>query len=125
MVNNAIVMIDYIDVLRSRDGLDIKEALLRGGQVRFRPVILTAVTTALGLVPLAMGLNFDFLGLFTKLNPDLYWGGMQAAWWGPMAIAVIVGILFATFLTLVLVPVLYYMLDNTVKMIGRQFVGSD
>ena len=118
-------MIDYIDVLRSRDGLDIKEALLRGGQVRFRPVILTAVTTALGLVPLAMGLNFDFLGLFTKLNPDLYWGGMQAAWWGPMAIAVIVGILFATFLTLVLVPVLYYMLDNTVKMIGRQFVGSD
>ena len=125
VVNNAIVMIDYIDVLRSRDGLDIKEALLRGGQVRFRPVILTAVTTALGLVPLAMGLNFDFLGLFTKLNPDLYWGGMQAAWWGPMAIAVIVGILFATFLTLVLVPVLYYMLDNTVKMIGRQFVGSD
>ena len=90
VVNNAIVMIDYIDVLRSRDGLDIKEALLRGGQVRFRPVILTAVTTALGLVPLAMGLNFDFLGLFTKLNPDLYWGGMQAAWWGPMAIAVIV-----------------------------------
>lgn len=125
VVNNAIVMIDYIDVLRSRDGLDIKEALLRGGQVRFRPVILTAVTTALGLVPLAMGLNFDFLGLFTKLNPDLYWGGMQAAWWGPMAIAVIVGILFATFLTLVLVPVLYYMLDNTVKMIGRQFVGTD
>ena len=125
VVNNAIVMIDYIDVLRSRDGLDIKEALLRGGQVRFRPVILTAVTTALGLLPLAMGLNFDFLGLFTKLKPDLYWGGMQAAWWGPMAIAVIVGILFATFLTLVLVPVLYYMLDNTVKMIGRQFVGSD
>ena len=125
VVNNAIVMIDYIDVLRSRDGLDIKEALLRGGQVRFRPVILTAVTTALGLVPLAVGLNFDFLGLFTKLNPDLYWGGMQAAWWGPMAIAVIVGILFATFLTLVLVPALYYMLDNTVKMIGRQFVGSD
>ena len=125
VVNNAIVMIDYIDVLRSRDGLDIKEALLRGGQVRFRPVILTAVTTALGLVPLAMGLNFDFLGLFTKLNPDLYWGGMQAAWWGPMAIAVIVGILFATFLTLVLVPVLYYMLEITVKMIGRKFVGSD
>lgn len=125
VVNNAIVMIDYIDVLRSRDGLDIKEALLRGGQVRFRPVILTAVTTALGLVPLAVGLNFDFLGLFTKLNPDLYWGGMQAAWWGPMAIAVIVGILFATFLTLVLVPALYYMLDNTVEMIGRQFVGSD
>ncbi|HIF38828.1 MAG TPA: efflux RND transporter permease subunit [Gemmatimonadetes bacterium] len=124
VVNNAIVLIDYIDVLRSRDGLGIREALLRGGQVRFRPVILTAVTTALGLVPLAIGLNFDFLGLFTKLNPDLYWGGMQAAWWGPMAIAVIVGILFATFLTLILVPVLYYMLDNTVRLIRRKFTIS-
>ncbi len=124
VVNNAIVLIDYIDVLRSRDGLGIREALLRGGQVRFRPVILTAVTTALGLVPLAIGLNFDFLGLFTKLNPDLYWGGMQAAWWGPMAIAVIVGILFATFLTLILVPVLYYMLDNTVRLIQRKFTIS-
>ena len=125
VVNNAIVLIDYIDVLRSRDGLGIREALIRGGQVRFRPVILTAVTTALGLVPLAIGLNFDFVGLFTKLNPDLYWGGMQAAWWGPMAIAVIVGILFATFLTLVLVPVLYYLFDNTVRLIRRKFTISE
>ena len=125
VVNNAIVLIDYIDVLRSRDGLGIREALIRGGQVRFRPVILTAVTTALGLVPLAIGLNFDFVGLFTTLNPDLYWGGMQAAWWGPMAIAVIVGILFATFLTLVLVPVLYYLFDNTVRLIRRKFTISE
>jgi len=125
VVNNAIVMIDYIDILRTRDGLSIREALIRGGQVRFRPVILTALTTALGLVPLAIGLNFDFLGLFTKVNPDLYWGGMQAAWWGPMAIAVIVGILFATFLTLVLVPVLYYLFDSTMIMVRRKFMISE
>jgi multidrug efflux pump len=125
VVNNAIVMIDYIDILRSRDGLGIREALIRGGQVRFRPVILTALTTALGLVPLAIGLNFDFLGLFTRVNPDLYWGGMQAAWWSPMAIAVIVGILFATFLTLVLVPVLYYLFDSTMIMVRRKFMISE
>ena len=101
VVNNAIVLVHYIDVLRRRDGLERQAALVRAGRTRLRPVILTAVTTALGLVPLAIGLNFDFFGLYGSLDPDLYWGGEQAAWWGPMAIAVIVGILFATFLTLV------------------------
>ncbi|HUF25673.1 MAG TPA: efflux RND transporter permease subunit, partial [Gemmatimonadaceae bacterium] len=75
VVNNAIILIDYIDVLRTRDGLDRREALIRGGITRFRPVILTAITTALGLIPLAIGLNFDFIGLFSSLSPDLYWGG--------------------------------------------------
>jgi multidrug efflux pump len=112
VVNNAIVLIDYIDLLRERDGLDRREALIRAGMTRFRPVILTAVTTVLGLVPLAIGLNFDFLGFFSSLNPELYWGGEQAAWWGPMAIAVIAGLAFATFLTLVLVPVLYAIVDD-------------
>ncbi len=95
-MNNAIILIDYIDVLRSRDGMDRREALVLGGKTRLRPVLLTALTTALGLVPLAIGLNFDFFGLYRRLNPDLYWGGEQAAWWGPMAVAIIAGILFAT-----------------------------
>ena len=112
VVNNAIVLIDYIDVLRRRDGMDLREALVQGGRTRLRPVLLTAVTTALGLVPLAVGLNFDFFGLFTSLSPELFWGGEQASWWGPMAVAVIVGIIFATFLTLILVPVLYSMTDD-------------
>jgi multidrug efflux pump len=121
VVNNAIVLIDYIDTLRRRDGLERREALIRGGITRFRPVVLTAVTTVLGLVPLAIGLNFDFLGLYSNLNPDPYWGGEQAAWWGPMAIAVIAGLTFATFLTLVLVPVMYSLLDDLDDFLTRTF----
>jgi multidrug efflux pump subunit AcrB len=125
VVNNAIVLIDYIDILRDRDGMDRREALVQGGKTRFRPVILTATTTALGLVPLAIGLNFDFFGLFGSLDPDLYWGGEQAAWWAPMAIAVIVGILFATFLTLVLVPVMYALVDDFTAFFRRHFVPAE
>ena len=112
VVNNAIVLIDYIDLLRTRDGLSRDEALLVGGSTRFRPVVLTAITTVLGLVPLAIGFNFDFFGLFTSLSPNIYWGGEQAAWWGPMAIAVIAGLSFATVLTLIAVPVMYSILDD-------------
>ncbi len=125
VVNNAIILIDYIDTLRERDGLSLDEALVRGGRTRLRPVILTAITTALGLVPLAIGLNFDFFGLYTSLNPDLFWGGEQAAWWAPMAIAVIAGILFATFLTLVLVPVMYSLAEDIVGWVRRLFVGEE
>ena len=125
VVNNAIVLIDYIDVLRRRDGLSTREALVRGGRTRLRPVLLTAITTALGLVPLAVGLNFDFFGLFASLSPELFWGGEQAAWWGPMAVAVIVGILFATFLTLVLVPVMYSLVDDLVGLFRRGEAGED
>ncbi len=121
VVNNAIVLVDYIDVLRRRDGLERQAALIRAGRTRLRPVILTAITTALGLVPLAIGLNFDFFGLYGRLDPDLFWGGEQAAWWGPMAIAVIVGILFATFLTLILVPVMYSLTDDMGRFLGRHF----
>ncbi len=122
VVNNAIVLIDYIDVLRTRDGLDRHEAIVKAGKTRFRPVVLTAITTVLGLTPLAIGLNFDFLGLYTALTPDFYWGGEQAAWWGPMAIAVIAGLTFATFLTLVLVPVMYALLDDLDAWARRVFV---
>ena len=125
VVNNAIILIDYIDVLRSRDGMNRREALVEGGKTRFRPVILTASTTALGLVPLAIGLNLDFFGLFARLDPDFYWGGDQAAWWSPMAVAVIVGILVATFLTLILVPVMYSLVDDVAKFFNRHFVAQE
>ena len=124
VVNNAIVLMDYIDVLRKRDGLSTHEALVQGGKTRLRPVLLTAITTALGLVPLAIGLNFDFFGLFTGLAPEFYWGGEQAAWWGPMAVAVIVGIIFATFLTLILVPVMYSLVDDLVRIFRRAEPGE-
>jgi multidrug efflux pump subunit AcrB len=124
VVNNAIVLIDYVDQLRHRDGLSRMRALVQGGVTRFRPVILTAITTVLGLVPLAIGLNFDFLGLYTRLDPNPFWGGEQAAWWGPMAIAVIAGLTFATFLTLVLVPVMYSLLDDLDDWIAKHFKGE-
>lgn len=131
VVNNAIVLIDYVDILRTRDGMDLRSALVQAGKVRFRPVILTAVTTTLGLVPLAIGFNFDFITLvnnpllfFTHLGEYIYWGGEQAAWWGPMAIAVIVGLSFATFLTLILVPVLYSVIERAKMSLNRIFFGS-
>jgi multidrug efflux pump subunit AcrB len=125
VVNNAIVLIDYVDILRERDGFDLRAALVEGGKTRLRPVVLTAVTTALGLVPLAIGLNFDFFGLFGSLQPEIYWGGEQAAWWGPMAVAVIAGIIFATFLTLVLVPVMYSLAEDLSGLFRRLYLGED
>ncbi len=121
VVNNAIVLMDYIDVLRTRDGLSRLESLVQGGLTRFRPVTLTAITTVMGLIPLAIGLNIDFYGFYLRLNPNFFWGGEQAAWWGPMAIAVIAGLTFATFLTLILVPVMYSLTDDLADFFERHF----
>ena len=100
VVNNAIVLLDYVEKLRER-GLDADEALVQAGRTRLRPVMLTAITTVLGLLPMATGVSFDFSkGVFSI-------GGQNAEWWGPMAIAVIFGLSFATVLTLVLVPTFY------------------
>lgn len=99
VVNNAIVLIDYYNVQRGQ-GLAVRDALLRTGMTRFRPVLLTAVTTMLGLLPMATGVSYDFLNLRWDI------GGESTQWWGPMAVAVLFGLLVATFLTLVLVPVL-------------------
>ena len=99
VVNNAIVLIDYYNQLLDR-GLSSRDALMRAGLVRFRPVMLTAITTILGLLPMATGVSFDF----RKLVWDI--GGESSQWWGPMAVAVIFGLGVATLLTLVVVPVL-------------------
>lgn len=99
VVNNAIVLIGYTLQLRQR-GLSAREAIIRAGVVRFRPVILTAITTILGLLPLATGISFDFLSFSWEI------GGRSSQWWGPMGVAVIFGLAFATALTLVVVPVL-------------------
>lgn len=103
VVNNAIVLIDYINQLL-KEGLAFNDALVRAGMVRFRPVLLTAATTILGLLPMALGVSFDF-SHFTWVV-----GGESAEWWGPMAVAVIFGLSFATILTLVVVPVFYSLL---------------
>jgi multidrug efflux pump len=125
VVNNAIVLIDYIDLLRTRDGLGRREAIIQACRTRFRPVVLTAVTTILGLIPLAIGFNVDFFGMYTRLDPNIYWGGEQAAWWGPMAIAVIAGLAFATALTLGMVPVMYSLLDDLSDFVARHFTHGE
>lgn len=131
VVNNAIVLIDYVDILITRDKVSVYDALVQAGKTRFRPVILTAITTVLGLVPLAIGFNFDFIVLvsdpiefFANNNLYIYSGGEQAAWWAPMAIAVIVGLSFATFLTLILVPVLFSLTDSVTRWGRRYFKGE-
>ena len=121
VVNNAIVLIDYIGILRKRDGMARLESLVQGGLTRFRPVTLTAITTVMGLIPLAIGMNIDFFGFYRSLRPNFYWGGEQAAWWSPMAIAVIAGLTFATFLTLILVPVMHSLTDDLADFFERHF----
>lgn len=123
VVNNAIVLMDYINLIRERrrkelglgnERLPFKEiinSIIDGGRTRLRPVLLTAITTILGLIPLAVGLNINFETLLTEWDPQIYIGGDNVAFWGPMAWTVIFGLTFATFLTLVIVPVMYMSFD--------------
>jgi multidrug efflux pump len=119
VVNNAIVLMDFARLLFARAkrqlGLDSDqvipndhsmEALIIAGRTRLRPVLLTAITAVLGLLPLAIGLNFNFFSLFSELDPHIHMGGDNVVFWGPLSWAVIYGLIFATFLTLIMVPVM-------------------
>jgi len=132
VVNNGIVLIDYIGLvkLRKKEELgidenedllleDAKECIVEAGKTRLRPVLLTAITTILGLMPLAVGLNIDIVSFLNNFNPNIYFGGDNAVFWGPMSWTVIFGLSFATFLTLVIVPAMYHALYLAkIKFIG-------
>jgi multidrug efflux pump len=132
VVNNAIVLIDYTDLVRARRREELNtpegeflplpellQSIILGGKTRLRPVLLTAITTVLGLIPLAIGMNINFGTLLSSFDPQFFVGGDNADFWGPMAWTVIFGLTFATFLTLVIVPVMYLLADKLNMLIRR------
>jgi len=120
VVNNGIVLIDYIELLKDKKRAEMgleegaylpvdvaTECVIQGGKTRLRPVLLTAITTVMGLISLAIGLNINFGSMLSNFEPDFYIGGDMVSFWGPISWTVIFGLSFATFLTLILVPVMY------------------
>ncbi|UZO81309.1 efflux RND transporter permease subunit [Aquimarina sp. ERC-38] len=125
VVNNGVVLLDYTQLLIDRKKVEldlnddevlsneeVRKLIIQGGRARLRPVILTAITTVLGLIPLAIGLNIDFFSLFGSLDPKIYMGGDNVIFWGPLAWTVIYGLIIATFLTLIIVPCLFYTVNR-------------
>lgn len=120
VVRNGILIVEFTDLLR-RQGMPLKLALIEAGKTRMTPVLLTAASTILGLIPLAVGLNMDFVTLFTEFNPHIFFGGDSVAFWGPLSWTMIYGLGFATILTLFIVPNLYYLNEKMKARIYKIF----
>ncbi|MEP7170664.1 MAG: efflux RND transporter permease subunit, partial [Bacteroidota bacterium] len=118
VVRNGILLVEFTDLLKAQ-GVPTLDAIVEAGRTRMTPVILTATATMLGLIPLAVGFNIDFVTLFTEFNPHLFFGGDSTAFWGPLSWTMIFGLGFATFLTLILVPVMYLMAERMKERIKK------
>ena len=121
VVRNGILIVEFCDEMKKR-GMKTRDAIVQAGKTRITPVVLTASATILGLVPLAVGMNINFETLFTTFNPHIYFGGDNVAFWGPLSWTIIFGLSFATFLTLMFVPALYY-LDYIIRIRNRRRIN--
>jgi multidrug efflux pump len=122
VIKNGILLIEFTDELRGR-GMRTREAAIQAGKIRIIPVLLTAVATILGLLPLAVGFNIDFAGLFGHLRPNIFFGGDSVVFWGPLSWTIIFGLLFSFFLTLVMVPGMYLIAERLKRPMER-FYGT-
>jgi multidrug efflux pump subunit AcrB len=120
VVKNGILLVEFADVLREREGYELFEAVVMAGKTRLTPVILTATAAILGLIPLAIGLNLNFFTLFTDFEPHFFLGGDSVVFWGPLAWTIIFGLSFATFLTLLVVPAMYLISERYKLKLGRK-----
>jgi multidrug efflux pump subunit AcrB len=111
VVRNGILLVEFTDLLLEQ-GMEQRAAIIEAGKTRMTPVILTASATILGLIPLAVGFNIDFVSLFSHFEPHIHFGGDNVAFWGPLSWTMIFGLSFATFLTLILVPVMLFLSNN-------------
>ncbi|MDI6401192.1 efflux RND transporter permease subunit [Balneolaceae bacterium ANBcel3] len=121
---NNIVLVEYVKQLLDK-GMSKMEAIVEAGAIRLRPVLLTATTTILGLVPLTFGIDIDYIGLLTSFDPDFKIGTESTQFWGPMGITIISGLMFATFLTLVIVPVMYSVFESLTEFIRRAYQSKE
>lgn len=126
VIKNGILLIEFTDELRGR-GMKTREAAIQAGKIRIIPVLLTAVATILGLLPLAVGFNIDFVKFFQELNPHIFFGGDSVVFWGPLSWTIIFGLIFSFFLTLVMVPSMYLIAERLrrpmEKFYGTKFVA--
>jgi multidrug efflux pump len=123
VIKNGILIIEFTDELRGR-GMRTREAAIQAGKIRIIPVLLTAVATILGLLPLAVGFNIDFAGLFQHLRPNIFFGGDSVVFWGPLSWTIIFGLLFSFFLTLVMVPTMYLMAERLKRPMEKFYGGK-
>lgn len=123
VVRNGILLVEFTDLLRSQ-GVGLYDAIIEAGRTRMTPVLLTTIAASIGLIPLAVGLNIDFVTLFTEFNPRIYFGGDNVAFWGPLSWTMIFGLLFGTVLTLIVVPVLYLLVAKLKERVFRKRTES-
>ncbi len=122
VIKNGILLIEFTDELRGR-GMRMREAAIQAGKIRIIPVLLTAVATMLGLLPLAVGFNINFVSFFQHLNPHIFFGGDSVVFWGPLSWTIIFGLIFAFFLTLIMVPSMYIIAERLKRPMEKFYGG--